>query len=471
MSDICLRTVILMTDKKKKKKKLHAPASLASTINIAYMLAFTVCLVLFSLAVLIVLRVFIVSWAQDDINAMRSKINGIDILNKEEMEAVSVARPVYVLLFAENGEAVYEIDNLNENSGIPLMEKKYKSKFFDKRIDNNEYRIYFETKVIDNQTYYLQICRDTSRENRVYSILASIIVYSVILSIGISIVIGYRVAAYLLKPITQMTSTISEISESSITARINTKKSKSELRELGESINKTLDELEAAYNSQSYMISDISHELRTPLSVISGYSELLSRWAKDDPEVLDEAISAISLQTKAINDMISKFSFLSKAESKGIVPIFNHFNLCDLVNELIPDFSLLHSKINFLNLCHDKTILYADKALIRQLLVILLDNSCKYTPSDGKISISAITEKKLVTISVTDTGTGIPEDELDKIFTRFYRVDKSRTKATGGFGLGLAIAYQIVSVHGGEIKAQSTGSDGTSMIIKLPQPF
>lgn len=451
------------------RKRRRASGSLASGINIAYLIAFAVFLFLLSGSVFLILRFIINSGADTDLNDIYSAIknNNVNILDTSALRNVIADKPVIITIRNSDNTLVSTERGLGVTGEPPVIKEEGKISSF----DNIQYHFRTLMKKINynDKTYFLQISRDMGRESRFYAIISNILLYAIVVALAVSAFIGYKVAEYMLKPISTITHTINEISVNNLNTRIDTAKTKSELRELANSINTTLDKIKAAYDNQSRFVSDASHELRTPLSVIQGYADLISRWGKEDPAVLDESINAIKTQTVAMNELVNKLLFLTRAESKGLTITPVHFNFYELTEEISADIKFIFPKLRIVNSIRSTLLLYADRALIRQLFVILLDNAAKYTPSGGSVTISDEIKENGIKISVADTGIGIPKDSLEKIFNRFYRVDRSRAKGTGGSGLGLAIAKYIVKVHGGEIIAESELGKGTKISVFFPQ--
>jgi signal transduction histidine kinase len=185
--------------------------------------------------------------------------------------------------------------------------------------------------------------------------------------------------------------------------------------------------------------------------------------------VLLESIQAIKSETASMTDLIESLLFLARGDRSTIILDKEKIRLNELVGEVIKESRLIAPE-HYLTYDADNLIeLAADKKMIKQMLRVLIDNSIKFTPKGGEIGISVENEHGIVKLVVKDTGIGIPQDEIEKIFNRFYRTDKVRSKETGGSGLGLSIAKLIVDAHNGEIYAVSETGKGTSIIVTLPQ--
>ena len=278
-----------------------------------------------------------------------------------------------------------------------------------------------------------------------------------------------RLNKRVLAPIRDITSMAETLSESNLSNRINIAGTKNELKDLAVVINSMLDRIERSYNSQKQFVSDASHELRTPIAVIRGYTDMLKRWGKDDPEILEEGIMAISQETDGMKDLVESLLFLARHDKKTMMMEITEFNATELVQEVLKEEIMVHSEHHFHLEAVDDLRLKADRNMIKQVLRILCDNAVKYSPADTNIFLSCKKEADgTCSLSVRDEGQGIPAEDLPKIFDRFYRSDKARKSETGGHGLGLSIARIIVVAHNGKIRVRSKPGTGTVFSVVLP---
>ena len=259
-----------------------------------------------------------------------------------------------------------------------------------------------------------------------------------------------------------------------------------ELEGLEEALNNMLKRLEEAKKKQIRFVDDASHELRTPIAVIHGYADMLDRWGKSDPKVLDEAVSAIKTESEHMTTLIDQLLFLARGEMDRHVLDRQPLDAQELLDEIMVESEMLdEGRHVFRMLSHPaeadaegedgapKLMISADAALIKQAVRILRDNAVKYTPDGGEISFKAYAREdaagRRICLEVSDTGIGIPSDELPRIFDRFYRGTNARADNAGGSGLGLSIAQWIVKEHGGKIEAISGSGFGTRMTIVMAE--
>ena len=278
-----------------------------------------------------------------------------------------------------------------------------------------------------------------------------------------------RLNKRVLAPIRDITNMADTLSESNLSNRINIAGTKNELKDLATVINRMLDRIERSYNSQKQFVSDASHELRTPISVIRGYTDMLKRWGKDDPEVLEEGIAAISQETEGMKDLVESLLFLARHDKKTLMMEISAFDPAELIREIRKEESMVHTDHSFIAERLDKMSVNADRNMLKQVIRILCDNAVKYSDAGTSITLScARNDEGGCCLSVKDEGQGISQEDLPKIFDRFYRSDKARKSETGGHGLGLSIARIIVVAHNGKLKVRSKPGYGTVFSVLLP---
>jgi two-component system, OmpR family, sensor histidine kinase CiaH len=228
--------------------------------------------------------------------------------------------------------------------------------------------------------------------------------------------------------------------------------------------------IRVAWDRQQQFVADASHELRTPLAVIKTNAELLLRHPEHSIEQESLRISNVVRESSRMSKLVSTLLTLARADSDQLELQFASVDLHEVVKEITEQFMpLAELKEVRLHVNLDPAIeLVADRERLHQLVVILLDNALKYTSQDGIITLSCSKQANVVVIEVQDTGIGIPPEDLPRVFDRFYRSNKARSREDGGTGLGLAIAKWIVEKHGGKINVESTVGLGTRFYITIP---
>lgn len=218
-------------------------------------------------------------------------------------------------------------------------------------------------------------------------------------------------------------------------------------------------------------VANVSHELRTPITSIMGFAETLVDGAKDEQETLDSFLEIIFEESKRMQLLIDDLLVLSNLEQDEYLIQVSEVNMSTILEDVAPIISQLADKqeLNFVIQMEKPLTLMADKEKIKQLLINLLANAVNYTPKNGEVTLKVDDKGEYIRIRVKDTGIGIEQEQIKRIFERFYRVDKARSRDTGGTGLGLAIVKHIVEVHRGSITVDSELNKGTTFTIYLPK--
>ena len=311
----------------------------------------------------------------------------------------------------------------------------------------------------------------SDRENiGIAGVLTPVTFFAAILALlAAAAVSGALLMRKMMRPVYQMTRTARSISAGDLSRRIDPVHSRDELQELADTFNEMLDRIQEAYNKQNRFVSDASHELRTPLSVISGYANLLRRWGNDDREIRNESVDKIIEETDNMQRLVERLLFLARADQKRLGVKYEKFCVSDLMDEIADETSLIGGQHKIMRSIERELYVTADRALIKQAVRAVVENSLKYTPAGGSITLSCVTEGGAVRLSVKDTGAGISTEDLPHIFDRFYKADVSRVRSVrGSSGLGLSIVKWIVESHGGQLKAESAKGSGTEIIMLIP---
>ena len=241
-----------------------------------------------------------------------------------------------------------------------------------------------------------------------------------------------------------------------------------DLQGLEEAVNDLLDRMQAAYSQQTRFVSDASHELRTPIAVLKGYADLLDRWGKDDPQVRDEAITAIRAEAERMNRLVEQLLFLARGDS-GRTPLQpKPTDLTELVREVWEESQMIDPDHQWVLDAPQPVPCTCDPDMIKQALRILSDNAAKYTPAGKTITLrSFVNPEGSPCLAVRDEGIGIKTEDAAHVFDRFYRSDRARTRQSGGAGLGLAIANWIVTQHNGHLEVYSWEGIGSRFTMVL----
>lgn len=233
-----------------------------------------------------------------------------------------------------------------------------------------------------------------------------------------------------------------------------------------------LTRLKQLENTRREFVANVSHELRTPLSMIKGYVETLIDGAKDKPEVATKFLQTIEKHADRLTYLIEDLLTISRLESGQIVMNLQRAELHGVAEHVCTDLEsrAAAKQVKLLNEVSSDATAHADAERLQQVLFNLVDNAIKYGRTGGSVIIGARkNEKKQVELWVRDDGPGIPPEAQTRVFERFYRVDKARSRDAGGTGLGLAIVKHIVQSHGGEVWVESEPGKGATFFLTLPE--
>ena len=316
----------------------------------------------------------------------------------------------------------------------------------------------------DGRIANLQIIKSMETATDNLSILR-LVLFMVTLLALIPVLISSRFLSNLItKPVTSMIKTMTEIRQSGRFKTIKLEgKSKDELFQMGQTFNHMIELLEVNFEKQQQFASNASHELKTPLTIIESYASLLKRRGLKEPQLFSESIEAIHSEAIRMKEMTEQLLMLARNQEQWNIEL-DQVNLHELINQTVNAFKNAYNRdIKLIEENETPLIIKTDEKKLKQLLFIFLDNARKY--SDEIISVAAGTEQDEVFIKIIDRGIGIQEDELSKVFDRFYRVDKARSRKQGGSGLGLSIAKEIADAIGVRLHLESKLGVGTTATL------
>ena len=381
------------------------------------------------------------------------------------------------LLDAE-GNTVIVSDNfssqIQETSELVIARIKEEESIFQTvRVHERKYPFRLLTKTINQDgslKYILQIGLYMKPMYKTIENLESNLLVLIPILIILSIAGGWFLARRSLSPIENITITTREITASNLNKRLLPTHTGDEVDELANTINLMLDRIEDSFIRVAQFTSDVSHELRTPVATIKTGTEVIlskERTTEEYRELLENNLSTLERMTRMISDLLE----LSRSDSGTSILHLKSFNLSNMLKDLQNKFRLVSETENINILFNEVPGLQikADEDLLRRLFSNLLDNAIKFTSSGGSVSILLEDRGNDVVTCIKDTGIGISEEHREKVFDRFFRVDSSRSRDTGGTGLGLNICKNVVELHQGKIEVKSQVSVGSTFEVTLPK--
>jgi heavy metal sensor kinase len=284
---------------------------------------------------------------------------------------------------------------------------------------------------------------------------------------------GYWLSRRALSPVDALVRTAREVSGTNLNSRLQKLETGDELQRLSDTLNEMLDRIESAFLQITEFTADASHELRTPVSLIRTEAELALRRSRGEAEY-KESLRHILWEAERTTALIEQLLSLARAGSGRETLRLQPVDLRQTLRSVVDGWQQVATIRNLqfsasLDVPDFLAFVLGDETLLRRLADILLDNAFKYTSPPGSVHLSLAPKGESAVITVRDSGVGIAEGEQSKIFERFYRVDKARSRAQGGAGLGLAIAQWIVTQHRGSIEVESRSGDGATFRVELPR--
>ncbi len=304
---------------------------------------------------------------------------------------------------------------------------------------------------------------------------AALLVGAILTALLLSVGGAYLLARTALAPVDAVVRSARRIGARDLSKRLPVSRPGDEIGRLTTTINDLLARLEAAFASQEETLArqrrfaaDASHELRTPLTSIAGHARILKSWGSEDPKIVRRGATRILEQSERMTELVEGLLAVARGD-EGAPPQLAHADLSAVAAEAVDAARAAAGGKVVIEYVPPKEPVEAsfDRDQIYRVAMILLDNAVKYTPEGGVVAVDVGREDAWVRIEVSDTGVGIPADDLPRVFERFYRADPARSE--GGAGLGLSIARQIARSHGGEVEAKSKPGKGSTFVLRIPE--
>jgi len=398
-------------------------------------------------------------------------------LQEEVNETYAMEHPGdYLEVAAENGQLIYRSAFLEAHQSALLPADQIKRPIMkSRRIDGRPFRFALQKLQVNGHVFTVEMgvpaddVVETLHLFRYYLLMFAPLL--LLLAAGG----GYWLSRRALAPVDALVRTARQVSGANLNSRLQKLETGDELQRLSDTLNEMLDRIESAFLRVTQFTADASHELRTPVSLIRTEAELALRRSRAEAEY-KESLRHILLEAERTTALIEQLLSLARTDSGRetlkLQPVDLRQTLRSVVNgwQQVATIRDLQFSESLDVPDHDAPDFFVmgDETLLRRLADILLDNAFKYTPSPGSVHLTLESKGESTVITVQDSGIGIAEEDQSKIFERFYRVDKARSRAQGGAGLGLAIAQWIVTQHRGSIGVESRPGQGAAFRVELP---
>jgi signal transduction histidine kinase len=279
---------------------------------------------------------------------------------------------------------------------------------------------------------------------------------------------GAWLAARALSPVGEIARTAQQIVRAEdLGQRVPAAPADDELGQLTDTINEMLERLQELFSAQRRFVADVSHELRTPLTAMRGNLEILRRGAVRDPVALDQSLAAMEREANRLVRLVGDLLLLAQAEA-GLSIRHEPVALDELVLEVVRELHPLAVGVALTPEIAEQVEVMGDRDRLKQALLNVVVNALQHTPPGGCVYVALDRVDGHAELRISDTGEGIAEEDLPRVFDRFYRADKARSRGTGGAGLGLAIVKWIAEAHDGSARAISVPGQGSTFVLELP---
>ncbi len=390
-------------------------------------------------------------------------------LPREELDVFQSAMSFFVILNSE-GEILLRSENLADYDVMLDPSGPHNDEYFSTVVHNGRpLRVLTEPLFVErgSSTFlvgYLQVARLLDVQT-VLDQLQLILLLTGVAAVCLSLFLGAMLTHQLLKPLDDIAAVALQITRADdLSRRLPDSGKRDEIGRLTLVLNQTLERLERLFHVRQRFLADVSHELRTPLTTIRGNVDLMRHMEETDSEILDVVQDELMRMTRLVDDLL----LLARADSGGLPIQREPVELDNIFLDVYRQVKSIGQPVEVILKEVDQVCVLGDKDRLKQLILNLVDNALKYTPDGGTVTLSLFKSDGQVEIDISDTGMGIPPEDLPRIFDRFYRVDKARSRKLGGSGLGLSIAQWIARAHGGDVNVTSTVGQGSTFRITLP---
>ncbi|MGE7913928.1 sensor histidine kinase [Lysinibacillus xylanilyticus] len=373
------------------------------------------------------------------IHSINEKSETIRILDKDGKNIIAVSEE----------ELLHVPSNVIQNGRFELI-----------KIGDDRLLVYRER--LNGSNFVVEIIRNMEIFDNLLGQFGLVMFLSGIGAVFISLVGALFISKQIVRPIRDISKTLTKIKKVGLEERVQVQPAQDEIAKLANHFNELMDQLETSFNQQKQFVEDASHELRTPISVLNGNLMMLNRWGKDDPEVLNKSLNSSLKEVNRMEKLVKDLLELSRLDSEKIKNLSLILeNPQNIIEKVINDFQITHPDFSFSFQMTKGEALTITEGHLEQVLTILIDNAIKYSNDEKKVNIYYYQHE----LTVQDFGIGIPVEDIPFVTNRFYRVEKSRNRKKGGYGIGLSIAQKLMDNYHGKLSIKSQLGEGTSVTL------
>ncbi len=456
--------------------------SIGVRLTLWYLAIFAVAQIAFGAGMWIILRHNLYDLVDDSLDAQMDDLKNFLASQKQDATLPKIREEVdetytlehpgdYLVVYSENGELIYRSPFLDAHQSAIIPPDQIKRPIMrSRRIEGHALRFALRKLEVNGHTFTVEMGAPAEDVVETLTEFRSYLLMFAPLLLLAAAGGGYWLSRRALSPVDALVRTAREVSGSNLSSRLQRLETGDELQRLSDTLNEMLDRIESAFLRITEFTADASHELRTPVSLIRTEAELALRRSRGEAEY-KESLRHILLEAERTTGLLEQLLSLARTDSGRETLNFTPVDLRQTLRSVVDGWQQVATvrSLEFSGtLDASEVFVNGDQTMLRRLADILLDNAFKYTPSPGTVQLSFEVKGESAEITVRDSGIGIAEEDRLKIFERFYRVDKARSRAQGGAGLGLAIAQWIVTQHGGSIAVESSPGKGAAFRVDLP---
>ena len=455
--------------------------SIGVRLTLWYLAIFAVAQIAFGAGMWFILRHQLYDLVDDDLESQVEDLRNFMQAQKKDASLAKLSEEVnetyliehsgdYLEMYAEDGELIYRSSFLQQHPVHMNQGASRRHGSRDLRINHHAFRFTAQTIEANGHVFSATMGIPTDDVVETLGLFRTYLLMFAPLLFLIAAGGGYWLSRRALSPVDAIVRSARDISGANLSSRLQKINTGDELQRLSDTLNAMLDRIETAFLRITEFTADASHELRTPISLIRTEAELALRKSRDELEY-KEALRHILLEAERTTGLIEQLLALARADSGREALNMQPVNLRETMRSVADDWrqvAIIRNLDFSAQIAAHDLFAMGDENALRRVAGILLDNAFKYTPAPGSVHLSVEERNDSIVIAVKDSGIGIAPEDQPKIFERFYRVDKARSRAQGGAGLGLAIAQWIVTQHRGSIRVSSTPGEGATFWVELP---
>ncbi|WP_323702377.1 HAMP domain-containing histidine kinase [Mammaliicoccus sp. Dog046] len=405
----------------------------------------------------------------DTVNLLKTKTLG-QITSTDINAAITDAQKL--VLYDKFGRPIFEETHNDNLDYTPKFEKVNQLKIYETKHNNKSYIVVYVPVNTSYFTGYEAIIHPLDNYDSIIKfmiVLASIFGLTALFIIAI---ISYIFSSQITKPITILSDKMKQIRRDGFQEKLVVPTNYEETSDMIHTFNNMMEQLEVSFDQQKQFVEDASHELRTPLQIIQGHLNLIQRWGKNNPEVLEESLDISIEEMTRITKLVEELLLLSKDSRSNTGQELDTIDINYEIQSRIKSLRKLHPDYSFNFQSNFNAIrMNINRYHFEQMLLIFIDNAMKYDTKNKNIEVHTNLKNRNITIDIIDHGLGIPKKDLEFIFDRFYRVDKSRSRKEGGNGLGLSIAKKLINSYDGIVKVDSVVNEYTKISVVFKESF